>query len=285
MAASEIRALLKDAGGELPLYLTRVRLNVVLQPAGREEYADEERRRFVTEDLAEGLASAIRAGFFCGRNGAGEAVLTPSFDRDGNLSFQCASAKGFHHNAVTALLRYAIDLHHVPLDSYNSTKEILEEEGVPVPPRRVADQLISALQIADVEALDGRRAVHTDLFDYVVDEEIPLPKLQGFNTQITEYCQAERAIATGQDKKQALANQAFSDIEDAFLRMCGSSIFKKIEDYDSSSHEGDADIWLRYENGQELVLDGYDGELYGLIEFINAASGSRADAFELQDDD
>lgn len=285
MAASEIRALLKNAVSELPLYLTRVRLDVVLEPAGREEYADEERRRFVTEDLAEGLGNAIRAGFFCGRNGAGGAVLTLAFDRDGNLSFQCTSARGFHHNAVTALLRYAVDLHHVPLDSYNSTKEILEEEGVPVPPRRVADQLISALHINDAEALDGRRAAHAALFDYVVDEEIPLPKLQGFNTQIMDYCQAERAIATGQDKKHALANQAFAEIEDAFLRICGSSIFKKLEDYDSSSHEGDADIWLRYENGQELVFDGYDGELYGLIEFINAVSGGRADAFELHDDD
>lgn len=278
MISDQIRSLLVQPPGAFPLYAVSFKISVKVTPAGRDLYPTQADVDFLKDNVGSSLGAAFRQGFFAGHSIGNPVRFEFSRSANGDLNFVCSSPQGVHRNAVTAILRWAIDANHTPLDSYEDSKRVLAEEGVTLPERKVIGNLVAGIEIA-AEATDNRSS-EKDLFEFLLDKEMASVPMKGLGRDLSAYCESDRVAAVRSNGDQNLGVREFPDVEDAFLRLCDCSVFKKIEDFDSGGREGDFDVWIR--DGQ-LLFDDYDCELYGLAEFVNAVTGGQAASFELRD--
>lgn len=256
-----------------PLYLRKAHIEVTYGTAFAARGNDRDHRQTV-DDAVKEIQAALRLGFFAWAcfGEARTATLKTDWSRQDRLGL-VLSGGGLHHNVLVALLRTVLGLHHTPLAARQELERILGDDAASLSPRTIFGETVERIEIASMSGIDGREAGKVDWRSYVVDGEIIHPE----GAALLEDAD-ERIVIRGPDLPD-FPPRTIGRIENRFLQICGTGLFRGGDRMDDSVN-GEAEIFTRSLKTPEteLVIDDYEEEPYGLLEFLNVASGGRTGA-------
>ncbi len=285
MSGTMLGATLVAPAGAVPLYVRRFQIDVDYAEAFAASDGFADHRRTV-DDAVKEMQGALRLGFFAWSFFAerASASMTADWSRAGGLTLK-GKADGLHHNVLTASLRLIIGLHHTPLAAFEELRRLIGPgpDADALPPRTIFSEIVRGIRFSIVEGTDERTTTRTDFTDYVKDDEIRLPRSAIPLSDLTEICDGERLVVTGQGL-DPFPSAAFGKIENRFLELANTGCFRGPARVDDGVSD-EAQIFARNKKTPqaEVVIDDYEEEAYGLVEFLNCVSDGRVDALSIAD--
>ncbi|WP_054312365.1 hypothetical protein [Mesorhizobium sp. 1M-11] len=261
----------------VPLYLRKFEIAVDYSPSHGE--ADRE----PLEDAVRELQGALRLGFFSWSFLSSRQSARLSIGWRNEQGFVLpGEAEGLHHNVLVAALRLIVNLHHTPQAAYEEARAALGEDADALPARSIFSEIVAGIRIVALEGVDERLSDRTNFEDYSADAEISVPESRLFS-DTAELCEHERVVAAIDETAGAFSRSHLDRLEDLFLRACDGGCFRNTTRIDELG--GNAEIFLRRgkAGSDEVIIDDYEDEYYGLVEFLNCLSDGRVASVSLSD--
>ena len=285
-----LRNALKTPPATAPLSITELNLTVRYTGAFKRS-ADFKGRAEVNLKALGYVEKALRRGFFnwTAFDRRDKARLVCSYDKSQNLIIS-GTFPGIHYNFLVALLRELVTRNHLTQKDQDDRALVLDREKSAGDLVQF-DQIVEAIEITKLEGEWFGRLERPDPALFVFGKDIALPAnnlnlaradLATLATQVDALAINERMVASGRGQGRHFDPEPFATTVDLFLRLCDMGMFRPLAEIESRNYEGEFEIFLRDNaDGQAIVIDDYNPEIYGLVEFLNCASGGHAGALRL----
>ena len=252
----------------IPLYLRRFAVAV--------EYLAEQpvENQDALEDAISDFQNGLQLGFFAWAHFPQRhaAELTIEWTDTGFVLH--GETDGMHHNGLVALLRLIVNLHHTPAEARASIVAALGDDAGALPPPSVFSETVKSVRFEAIEGADISVSGRSDFNHFIADDEIAAVDAPAFANP-GETWDGDRIVLAA---KRAFDQDDFDEVEDTFLRLFDMGCFVGLDTIDEMA--GDPEFFLRQrEDETQLIIDDYDGEVYGLIEFLNVLSDGATSVF------